>query len=144
MSASILTFGLVAALAAPAPEPPMKCSPAATISADGRRMVVPEPGVEVDPVVVVDDAVVDESEKKDELDPRDLESVQVACWDPESGRFRSGLGLTVVLIVTNTGWEGRPETEEALRAAQARVLTEWYQGLPRSPSEGKSAGLAPA
>ncbi len=143
MIASFLTLGLVAALASPAPGSVLKCSPAATISDDGRRMIVPEPEVRVDPVVVVDDAVVQESEKKNDLLSRDLESVQVACWDPDSGRFKAGLGLTVVLIVTNTGWDDRPDTEEAVRAAQADALTEWYRSLPQEPSAGKSAGHEP-
>lgn len=127
MTLSLTALGLVALLTAPAPEPALKCGDSAVLSEEGRRIMAEGVVDAENPIIVVDDQVRMEPGATRDLDSEEIESVQVACWDPGVGAFQSGAGLPVVRIMTRTGWENRPDTEDARAAAQAAVVARWFR-----------------
>ena len=84
------------------------------------------PGLEQGaPVVMLDGSFVGtgmsgEQAGLEELDPSDIYSIDIICWNPATGEFRTGGGVNVISIVTKRLHEStRAPIEVLLRAQEA-------------------------
>ncbi len=75
-------------------------------------------------------------EGADEVDPSNIHSMEVTCWNPETGGF-GVVGVPVVLVLTKDFVEStRAPIEGHLRGLHARVLGDFYRMATTSESEG--------
>ena len=83
------------------------------------------PGMEVVPLV---DGLILTKEDWDRVDPSNIHSVEVTCWNPATGEFGGGVGVAVVLVLTKSFVEAtRAAKEGNLRGLNARVLRDFYR-----------------
>ena len=88
------------------------------------------PGLERgEPVVLVDGSFAgtglqEGSEALEELDPSDIHSIDIICWNPETGEFQPGGGLNVISIVTTRLAESK---RAPITAKAGRALREMYE-----------------
>ena len=89
------------------------------------------PGYEYVPgklaVVPLVDGSIISIEGMDELDPSNIHSVELTCWNPATGEF-GRVGVPVVLVLTKVFVEStRAPVEGHLRGLHARVLRDFYR-----------------
>ena len=73
-------------------------------------------------------------EGMDNVDPSNIHSMEVTCWNPETGEF-GRVGVPVVLILTKVFVETtRAPVQGHLRGLHARVLGDFYRVATTSTS----------
>ena len=76
------------------------------------------------------------TEAMDEVDPSNVHSVDLTCWNPETGEF-GRVGIPVVLVLTKSFVEAtRAPIEGHLRGLHARVLGDFYRMATTPTNEG--------
>ena len=101
-------FGLLLTLP---PDPALKCSRTRSL-----------PGyVEGDIALVLDGELHKTSVRENvmsEIDPSEVESIQVTCWDPDTDKIPAPRGVPVMLVTTKSGLA---QAEASMRSALRRV-----------------------
>ena len=78
------------------------------------------PGLEVGAPVMLVDGSLRMANELEEIDPSNIHSIQLTCWNPTTGEFGARTGVNVFNILTNGFVEStRAPIEELLRAQKA-------------------------
>ena len=97
-----------------------KCSPQMTWPGLKRG----EPVYIVDGSIFVVPGIMEGNEGLPELDPSEVHSVEIICWNPATGEFQPGGGVNVIVVWTNGLVESTRTPIEALLRAQEAYFSQ--------------------
>ncbi len=87
-------------------------------------------------IVTLIDGSILTTDGMDQVDPSNIHSLEITCWNPATGEF-GRVGVPVALILTKSFVEAtRAPKEGHLRGLHARVLGDFYRMATTSESEG--------